>query len=404
MLVRFRTTQVLAACLAFGLLLSWAGMESAARAESPAGLKFTKRTLMINPNEGCAVADVNRDGKLDVIAGTHWYAAPDFVPHPIRDIPQTMVEFYANNGDHAYDVDGDGWVDVISAGWMESEYSWYKNPGKKGLEKGWKWEPRLLVKARGQNEVLDLHDFDGDGVPEILVTCWQKKDPVVVWKFAKSADGKPTLNRIVLGDQGGGHGFAYGDINGDGREDLAVETGWYERPAGDVFAKPWKFHAETPLPHPSCPFLAVDLSGKGRADLVWGKAHDYGLYWWEQGAPKADGATTWTEHLVDKSWSQIHAMVWTDLDGDGKPELVTGKRMRGHGDGDPGSFDPAVMYYYKWDAAARKFDRFTISPPGADVGTGMQIRVADLNGDKRPDIVVSGKTGTYILFNEGPAK
>lgn len=404
MLVRFRTTQVLAACLAFGLLLSWAGMESAARAESPAGLKFTKRTLMINPNEGCAVADVNRDGKLDVIAGTHWYAAPDFVPHPIRDIPQTMVEFYANNGDHAYDVDGDGWVDVISAGWMESEYSWYKNPGKKGLEKGWKWEPRLLVKARGQNEVLDLHDFDGDGVPEILVTCWQKKDPVVVWKFAKSADGKPTLNRIVLGDQGGGHGFAYGDINGDGREDLAVETGWYERPAGDVFAKPWKFHAETPLPHPSCPFLAVDLSGKGRADLVWGKAHDYGLYWWEQGTPKADGATTWTEHLVDKSWSQIHAMVWTDLDGDGKPELVTGKRMRGHGDGDPGSFDPAVMYYYKWDAAARKFDRFTISPPGADVGTGMQIRVADLNGDKRPDIVVSGKTGTYILFNEGPAK
>lgn len=405
MLVRLRTSQVLAACLAVGLVLSWAGMgASAARAESPAGLKFTKRTLMINPNEGCAVADANRDGKLDVIAGTHWYAAPDFVPRPIRDIPQTMVEFYANNGDLAYDVDGDGWIDVISAGWMESEYSWYKNPGKKGLEKGWKWQPNLLVKARGQNEVLDLHDFDGDGVPEILVTCWQKKDPVVVWKFAKSADGKPTVNRIVLGDQGGGHGFAYGDINGDGREDLAVEAGWYERPAGDAFAKPWKFHAETALPHPSCPFLAVDLSGKGRADLLWGKAHNYGLYWWEQGAPKADGATTWTEHLIDKSWSQIHAIVWADLDGDGKPEMITGKRMRGHGDGDPGSSDPAVMYYYKWDAAGRKFDRFTISPPGADVGTGMQIRVADLNGDKRPDIAVSGKTGTYILFNEGPAK
>ncbi len=405
MLVRFCTTRVLAACLVGGLLLGWSGSEpSAARGDSPAGLKFSKRCLMVNPNEGCAVADVNRDGKLDVIAGTHWFAAPDFIPRPVRDIPQTMVEFYANNGDHAYDVDGDGWVDVISAGWMESEYSWYKNPGKKGLEKGWKWEPHLLVKARGQNEVLDLRDLDGDGVPEILVSCWIKKDPVVVWKFAKSADGKPTLNRIVLGDQGGGHGYAFGDLNGDGREDLAVEAGWYERPAGDALAKPWKFHPETALPHPSCPFLAVDLVGKGRADLLWGKAHNYGLYWWEQGEPKADGATTWKEHLIDKSWSQIHAMLWTDLDGDGKPELVTGKRMRGHGDGDPGSFDPAVMYYYKWDAAARKFDRYTISPPGADVGTGMQIRVADLNGDRRPDIVVSGKTGTYILFNEGPAK
>jgi len=71
--------------------------------------------------------------------------------------------------------------------------------------------------------------------------------------------------------------------------------------------------------------------------------------------------------------------------------------MRGHGDGDPGSHDPEVMVYYKWDAAAGKFHRFPI----ADVGTGMQIRVADLNGDGKPDIVVSGKTGTWLLVNEG---
>jgi hypothetical protein len=32
----------------------------------------------------------------------------------------------------------------------------------------------------------------------------------------------------------------------------------------------------------------------------------------------------------------------------------------------------------------------------------MQIRVADLNGDGRPDIAVAGKTGTWLLTNEGP--
>lgn len=396
-----RAYPALAVLLSVGLTVLLASRLSAE--EKPSGLRFSKRTLMISPNEGCAVADVNRDGKLDLIAGTHWFAAPDFVPRPLRDIPQTMVEFYANNGDLAYDVDGDGWIDVISGGWMESELNWYKNPGKKGLEKGWKWEPRLLVNGRGQNEVYDLRDLDGDGVPEVFVSCWKKEDPQVVWKFAKSADGKPTLNRIVIGDKGG-HGYAFGDINGDGREDIATESGWYERPTGDVLSKPWKFHSESALPHPSCPFLAVDLTGDGRAELIWGKAHAYGLYWWEQGKPKADGTTTWTEHLIDKSWSQIHVMLWTDLDGDGKPELVTGKRMRGHGDGDPGSFDPAVLYYYAWDAKAKQFTRFDLSPPGADVGTGMQIRVADLNGDGRPDVAVSGKTGTYILFNEGKGK
>lgn len=389
-------------CLLTGsivLAVAW-GFCTLVPADEPGGVKFARRCLMVSPNEGCAVADVDRDGKLDVIAGTHWFKGPDFVPRPIRDIPQTMTEFYANNGDHAYDVDGDGWTDVIAGGWMESEVYWYKNPGKLGLERGYKWEKVLLKNTRGQNEVFHLKDFDGDGAPELFVSCWIAKDPVVVWKMIKT-DGKPDLQRVVIGEHGGGHGYAFGDLSGDGREDLATEAGWYERPEGDPLARPWKFHPETALPHPSCPFLAVDVNGDGRTDLLWGKAHDFGLFWWEQGQPKPDGTTTWTEHLIDKSWSQAHAIVWTDLDGDGKPEALTGKRVRGHATGDPGNDDPAVLYYYKWNAGTKKFDRFTVSPPGAGVGIGMQICVADLNADGRPDIAVAGKTGTWVLMNEG---
>jgi hypothetical protein len=395
---------ILEAAGVVGLALFVWQLAAPACAKEPPDVKFSKRCLMVSPNEGCAIADVNKDGKPDIIAGTHWFSNPDWTPRPIRDIPQTMTEFYANNGDHAVDVDGDGWVDVISGGWMEAELNWFKNPGKRGLAYGWKWEPRLLKKARVHTEAYELRDLDGDGVPEIVVDTWDKDAPLVVWKFTKTADGKPDLERIVIGDKGCGHGYAFGDVNGDGREDILCEIGWYERPEKDIFKQPWKLHPETALPHPSCPFLAVDVNGDGRTDLVWGKAHDYGLFWWEQGEPKPDGTTTWKEHLIDKSWSQVHCMVAADIDGDGKNEIITGKRMRGHGDGDPGSHDPEVMYYYKWDAEAKKFDRHNITEPGSGAGTGMQIRVADLNGDGRPDIVVSGKTGTWLLINEGLEK
>ncbi len=372
--------------------------------QQPEGLRFTRRTLMHDLNEGCAIGDINRDGKPDVVAGTHWYAAPNFVPRPVRDIPVFSGDYYSSNGDHLYDVDGDGWLDVISGGWMDPNIYWYKNPGELGLRRAYKWEQKLLKTTRGQNEKFELRDIDGDGVPELYVNCWDKKAPVVVWRLMKKPDGTPDLEQVVIGEQGGGHGYAWGDINGDSLEDLCVETGWYERPAGNPLAKPWKFRPETALPHPSVPFLVVDLNGDGRNDLIWGKAHDYGLFWWEQGPPKADGTTTWTQHVIDTSWSQVHCLVWADLDGDGQGELITGKRVRAHATGDPGGEDPECLFYYKWDRERLQFTRYPISDFGGGVGSGMQICVADLNQDGRPDVAVAGKSGTYILFNEGPAR
>jgi hypothetical protein len=389
------------------LLLVFSCVVPPPNAVGEGGLRFSRRCLLVNPNEGCAVGDVNNDGTLDIISGTHWFAAPDFVPRPVRDIPQISLGFgskgfYANNADMIWDVDGDGWKDVIAGGWTESEIMWYKNPGKLALERGWKWEPHVLVEARAENEAFHLRDLDGDGVPEIVVHCWVKSAPLVAWKLTVTDDDRPTAKRIVLGENGSGHGFAVGDVNGDERVDILCGVGWYECPVGDPLAGPWKFHPETALPSASSPWVVADVNRDGRNDLLWGRGHNYGVYWWEQGEPTSDGTTTWTEHLIDDSWSQAHSMAWADLDGDGFGELITGKRVRGHGGRDPGADEPPALFYYAWDARAERFVRFTIAPPNAGVGTGMQICVADLTGDGCLDIAVSGKTGTYLLTNEGP--
>jgi FG-GAP-like repeat len=369
-------------------------------------LKFSKRQLFVNPYESCAVGDLNRDGHPDIVYGSYWFGGPDFIPRTFRP-NHVSQEYLRANSDHIYDVDKDGWPDVIAGGWTEDGIYWFKNPGNSAAERGkpWEmhlpWEARLLARTRGYMEMFALHDFDKDGVPELHSACYRKKEPLEVWRFTKGLDGAPALKPFVLGAEGGGHGFAFGDVNGDGLEDVLCEIGWYERPVGDPFAKSWKFHAETALPHPSCPFVVKDLNGDGRLDIIFGRGHDVGLYWWEQLKPKPDGTTVWKQHVIDESWSQAHALALADLDGDGQEELIAGKCIWAHEGGDPGAADPPAVYYYSWNRSTSSFTRHTIAAPGENIALGRQYSVVDLNGDGRLDLTAPSELGLWVFFNEG---
>ena len=145
--------------------------------------------------------------------------------------------------------------------------------------------------------------------------------------------------------------------------------------------------------------LVVDLNGDGRNDIIWGHGHNYGLYWEERRDDNKDGSTNWRHHTIDDKFSQAHALVWEDLDGDGAPELITGRRHKAHSGNDPGDADPGVLHYFKWNRATQSFAKFTIATGGP--GTGLQLRVVDLNGDGRKDVFAAGKSGTFVVWNEG---
>lgn len=380
------------------------GKGKAGKAAAAPGLKFRVQQLHLDNNEGCAVADFDRDGKLDVSAGEFWYAGPDFQKkRPLRKLEPFGKDYLTNCGEHAYDVNGDGFPDVVSGAFMDSRIFWYENPGAAGLKAGTPWTPHLLIDTGlAQNEWTAMRDLDGDGRPEYVVNSYGPANAMMAYRFARDAQGSPALERWTI--QPGapfvnGHGIGFGDVNGDGLEDLLYGNGWYERPKDGAVSKPWTRHLDWTFPHASTPMIVVDLTGDGRNDFIWGHGHGYGLYWEERRDDNKDGTTNWRHNVIDDKVSQMHCLVWEDIDNDGKPELISGRRVKAHSGNDPGDNEPGCIVYYKWDAAGRRFAKFTAADNGP--GIGLQIRVADLDGNGWKDIVCAGKSGTHILWNQG---
>ncbi len=378
--------------------MQWSGRPGAAQ------VAFQPRRLALDANEGIASGDIDGDGALDLVAGRNWYRGPDWVPRPLRTI-EDWNGYVQSNGDFLFDVNDDGYPDVIAGSFVPSQVYWYQNPGPAALGRGQLWPQHLLVDTgNSANEGQLLHDLDGDGRPEWIVNSWIPDVPTVVWRLQprQDANGLPddaprfTLVAHELGPRGNGHGLGVGDINGDGRADLLVGQGWYEQPAGHHWEGPWIFHADWDI-HVSLPIIVTDLDGDRRNDLILGNGHDYGLYWWQNaGLADDDGTITWIRHEIDASYSQPHTLAWSDIDGDGQPELITGKRYRAHNGSDPGGNDPPCLYYYDWDRPSSTFTRHTIEE--GHVGCGLQIVTAELTGDDKIDIAVAGKSGTFLLI------
>ena len=96
-------------------------------------------------------------------------------------------------------------------------------------------------------------------------------------------------------------------------------------------------------------------------------------------------------------------MQWIDIDGDGRPELITGKRFRAHPQGDEGDKDPYGWSVFKWTGENFVKHPIDFGPLGVGKGLGIQFAVGDLDGDGRLDVVAPGKDGLALYFNQGTA-
>ena len=392
-----RSLPCFVSCVVFSCLISESRSVVAAPPVDGAKVRFKKTSIdSIFRSEGVAVADINGDGKKDIVAGYVWYSAPDWKMNLITDkAPEYDPKGYSNSFcTFADDLNGDNRPDVIVVDFPGTPTWWFENPSDLGQP----WTKHVLTPVTN-NESPQYLDVDGDGKSDLL--CGFNSDakdpdsdtrqmgfasrsnpPSAIW-ILKAISGKASP-----GAKKYDHGLGLGDLNGDGRKDVLCPDGWWEAPASSSESS-WKFHAN-PFGQ-GAQFQVFDYDGDGDADVITSSPHAYGIWWHEQVSPGK-----FEKHEIDGTFSQTHSTVLADLNGDGLPDLVTGKRWWAHAAGDPGVDEPAVIYWFELSREngkpvwiPRQFDH--------NSGVGTQFEVADVDGDGLLDVVTSNKKGVHFF-------
>jgi hypothetical protein len=355
------------------------------------------------------------------------------------------------------DVNGDGKLDIVAV--TEEAVVWFENPS-------WKQQDIIRGKTERDNVCIAAHDIDGDGRVDFALGAgwrppdttkpgtlqWLGRDTAGAWQVHAIRYEQPSLHRIqwmkLKGQDGkslvvvplqgkGTKGPNWGEGNGAKVELLAIpedptSPDWPSQVVRDDLHA---VHGFAVLNDTDVLFAAwegvfwsgyqglnswegaklgegnqLSLPNKGASEIKLGRlkhgpayiatvepwhGHQVAAYFaanpihtGERPFPMFETERTWTRHVLAEPLQWGHAVCCADIDADGDDELIIGQRdpnSAGAASQGPGVFVFDPVYE---SGSKPAFTRHTVDDGGMACE---DLLVADLDGDGRPEIVAGGR-------------
>lgn len=310
------------------------------------------------------------------------------------------------------DVDGDGTPDLLVA--TTADQGNVQDPGFANVILGNHSSPGTFhtgvqYATTGNNpSSIAVVDLTGSGSLDLVVANFAAGS-VSVFMHGASPGTYQTAVNVTTGGQP--NQVVSGDINGDGKPDLVLADA---SASGNVIillqdpANPGHFLSPGLLSTGTNPVASVavgDLNGDGKPDIVAATSDASGnngsVYIFYATPPASAIAPAFLAPRIFPAGAQPQAVRIADVNGDGLPDIVVANLDPG-ADG-TGSAGVSVLLQ---DAAHP--GSFLAPVTYATQGDAVDVAVADLNGDGKPDLVVANlepaPTGSVSVLLQDPAR
>ena len=317
--------------------------------------------------------DFNGDGRIDIIANESARKEDTLFTAPEWK-PTVLHKGYSPIHSVAADVDGNGRLDYVGAQYMPGIVYAITKSGT---------PPRVLTSELSGIHGLAVGDVNGDGKADIAANSAQpdgKHGESIAWLKA------PEWTVEIAGNHdapGLSHYMGIGDVNGDGRADIGsgAKVGnwfavWLQGPA--KWTKQVIAENQVGATH----LLPADVNHDGRMDLIASRGHGKGLLWFE--------GPSWKAHDINTEIEYPHSVDIADIDRDGDVDVVA-----------------CTAYYSEDPPKTRLLAWFENDGKGTfrthrmhENQASYDVKLVDIDGDRDLDVLVAGQESKNVVWYE----